>query len=61
MVKVEKFYQMVEEEKMEMAYNPDTLKWYFEGGKLLEDLDGIIKGLECYKSKGVIEIFFTPD
>jgi len=34
-------------------------KWYFEKGKIIEDLDNLIKGLECYKKNGVTKVCLT--
>ena len=48
-----------EDIKKEIAENPNPWKWYFEGGRIVDDLTDLIKSIQCYKDKGATEIYLT--
>jgi hypothetical protein len=43
----------------EIKENPNPWEWYFKELQILTDLDNLIKSIQCYKDKGVDEIFLT--
>jgi hypothetical protein len=53
------FLDSIEQQKKEIDKNPNPWKWYFEQGQIIEDLNNLIKSLQCYKDKGVTEVFLT--
>jgi hypothetical protein len=53
------FFDMVEQRRKEVEENPNPWKWYFDKGQIIGDLDNLIKRLQCYKDKGVTEVYLT--
>jgi hypothetical protein len=49
----------MERQKKEINDNPNPWKWYFEQRQIIEDLNNLIKSIQCYKDKGVTEIYLT--
>ena len=39
--------------------NTNPWKEYFEQGQIVEDLNNLVKGIQCYKDKGIDEIYLT--
>lgn len=46
-------------ERNEIEANPNPWKWYFEQGRILQDLDTLLSVVQCYKDKGASTIFLT--
>lgn len=53
------FLEIMAGKKKEIADNPNPWKWYFEEGQVIEDLNNLIKSIQCYKSKGATEVYLT--
>jgi hypothetical protein len=53
------FLDTLERQKKEIDENPNPWKWYFEQGQIIEDLNNLIKSIQCYKEKGPVEIYLT--
>lgn len=53
------FLDTIERQKKEIEENPNPWKSYFEQGQILEDLKTLIKSIQCYKDKGVTEVYLT--
>ena len=53
------FLDTIERQKKEINENPNPWKWYFEQGQIIEDLNNLIKSIQCYKDKGAAEIYLT--
>lgn len=53
------FLDMIDQQRKEVEDSPNPWKWYFEDGQIVRDLNNLIKSIECYKDKGVTEIYLT--
>jgi hypothetical protein len=53
------FLDTIERQKKEIDDNPNPWKWYFDQGQIIEDLNNLIKSIQCYKDKGATEIYLT--
>jgi hypothetical protein len=53
----EPFLDTIKRQKEEIEQNPNPWKWYFEQGQIIEDLNNLIKSIQCYKDKGATEIY----
>lgn len=53
------FLETMRRQQDEIDANPNPWNSYFKEGQILSDLDCLIKSIQCYKSKGVQEIFLT--
>ncbi len=53
------FLESKTKQKKEIEENPNPWKWYFDQGQIIDDLNNLIKSLECYKDKGVVTIYLT--
>ncbi|MBI3218787.1 MAG: hypothetical protein HYZ44_04690 [Bacteroidetes bacterium] len=53
------FLATFEKHKKEVENNPNPWKWYFEHKQIIEDLNNLIKSLQCYKDKGATEVYLT--
>lgn len=53
------FLETMERQKKEIEDNPNPWKWYFVQGQIIEDLNNLIKSLQCYKDKGATEVYLT--
>jgi len=56
---VKSFLDTIEKQKKEIEENPNPWKWYFVQGQIIEDLNNLIKSIQCYKDKGITEIYLT--
>lgn len=56
---VRPFIDTLEMQKKEIEENPNPWKWYFEQGQIIDDLNNLIKSLQCYKDKGAIQVYLT--
>lgn len=45
--------------RQQLRTNPDPWAPYFRDGEILEHLDALLFRLNCYKSKGITEVFLT--
>lgn len=43
----------------DLEENTDPWKGYFEQGQIVEDLNNLVKNIQCYKDKGIDEIYLT--
>lgn len=57
--RVRPFIDTIEMQKKEIEENPNPWKWYFEQGQIIDDLNNLIKSLQCYKDKGAIQVYLT--
>jgi hypothetical protein len=53
------FLDIIDQRRKEIEENPNPWRQYFDEGRILGDLDNLIKRLQCYKDKGVTEIYLT--
>lgn len=53
------FLDTIKRQKEEIEQNPNPWKWYFDQGQIIEDLNNLIKSLQCYKDKGATEVYLT--
>jgi hypothetical protein len=51
--------KMMKEERTQREENPNPWKSYFTDGHILEDLNNLIKSIQCFKDKGATEIYLT--
>ena len=51
--------ETMERKKKEIEQDPNPWKWYFEEKQIVSDLNNLIATLQCYKEKGVIEVYVT--
>lgn len=51
--------EMMNEERKQREENPNPWKGYFAEGHILEDLNNLIKSIQCFKDKGATEIYLT--
>ena len=57
--KARPFLDMIGQQQKEIEDNPNPWKWYFEDGQIIDDLNNLVKSLECYKNKGATEVYLT--
>jgi hypothetical protein len=53
------FIAEMSRQQKEIDENPNPWNWYFVEGQIINDLDNLIKSLQCYKDNGVEEVFLT--
>lgn len=53
------FFDMVEQRRKEVEENQNPWRWYFDEGQIIGDLNNLLKRLQCYKDKGVTEVYLT--
>ena len=53
------FFDIIEQRLKEGEENPNPWKWYFDEGQIISDLNDLLKRLQCYKDKGITDVYLT--